>query len=60
MMDRFLTERITFVAKLGMTRDIEAYVKQYPEVWNNNSHFIRCAIQNFIKDQRRKGRHIKT
>ena len=56
--EKFYTERVVFVAKAETSEKILGYVTTFPGIWNNKSHFIRCAIENYINEQRHKGRHI--
>lgn len=58
--DWFVTERVTFIGKRGTIQTVAGYVITYPGVWNNSSHFIRSAIESYVKEQRKKGRHIET
>lgn len=55
---RYYTERVLFIAKRGTKKKLLSYITQYPNIWAHQSHFIRCAIENYIDEQKSRGRHI--
>lgn len=49
-------ERISFTLKQGTGTLIDKYVEKYPDLWENKSHFIRCALEREFRRLRKEGK----
>lgn len=49
-------ERISFTLKEGTGKVIDGYLENYPDMWENRSHFIRCALEREFRRLRSEGK----
>lgn len=47
----YLVDTITLRIFIIHRRKIEKTIKEHPDKWENESHFIRCAIMNYLKKE---------
>lgn len=51
-------EKNTYTLRVGTDDALKAFAEKYPDLYDNKSHVVRCAIIAFFREQRKKGRYI--
>lgn len=49
-------ERKTVTLKEGTSQIIEGYVINHPSIYENYSHFVRCALEREFRRLRKEGK----
>ena len=49
-------ERTSVTLKEGTTKLIKGYVENHPYMFDNKSHFVRCAVERQLRHLRNKGK----
>jgi len=54
----YFFEKKSYNLPQGTDKAIEEFVNKHPQDFENKSHFVRCAIIAFFREQRKKGKYI--
>lgn len=51
-------EKKSYNLKAGTDEALRKFAERYPDLYDNKSHVVRCAIISFFREQRKQGRYI--